>query len=63
MSALANSEKFNEATLKLSCARSMVLALSIYQPSGERPSSEVLAEAMHGIFLLLEDATNTLATI
>lgn len=55
-------EKFDAATLRLSCASSMMTALAIYQRTcdDDAPSNQVLSDAMYGIGLMLNDAWNTL---
>jgi pyridoxal biosynthesis lyase PdxS len=56
-------DRFDAAMLRISCASSMMMALSIYQsedPEGQ-PSSEVLASALYGVALMVDDAYKGIA--
>lgn len=61
-------DKFDEATLRIESAGAILKALSIYfmssNQSGElwEPSGQVLHDALFGAGLLLEDATDALAS-
>ena len=53
-------DKFNNATLRISCAGSLIAAIQCAYDKEDALSNAALVEALHGVSLLLEDANNNL---
>jgi hypothetical protein len=54
---MIDTKVIDDMELRIHCARAILSALSIYQREA-KPSDEVLADALYGVDLLLEDATS-----
>ncbi len=54
-----NLDDLDNSTLRINCARAILTSFSLYQ-RGMTPSEEVLADALFGVDLLLENANDLL---